>query len=955
MYVNERKASCMRSEEFQIPIETLSKAMLEKQSNGTLRFIRANRSGDWVIRVFNDEQKLDEYLLSSNVDIWKIIDKRSETPRKLYKHIDLDEVDTFTNKNSLFRNIASGTEYGVFGFSIGNKVKYIQEEKKWLKRSYRAISKEEAEDTILRKETSHFSWKKVYAISVIVLAAIPLMHGIGNPLWRTWTNTGKAPSTARANIFSATLFTYGMMSRSWSVQSGASLASALMILQGVRAQSCYELVGRYDTPDQAVGIAIAGNYAYVADRLSGLEIFNISNPSNLTIVGSYDPSETIMAVTVAGNYAYLVASVSGVLIVEITNPSNPTLAGFINTSGWVYGFSVQGNYAYVGYITSGYDIYIIDITTPANPIQMGSLAVDGIVRLAVSDKYVYGELDPSGFSIINVTNPSNPSLLVSWSFPTRPTSEIVVRGSYAYLTDWSSLFRIINIADPLNPFLIGFYSLGVPNSVGLLGSHAYIADGTLGLQIIDVSDPSRPTFSGSYNTTGTASDIAISGNHVYIAEAASGIEVIRLNCIPTNPTNTRVTAKTSDASPSKVHRSTSNLNSDTNTNRRAGAIAGILAGIFSSCFIVSSVAYLYYIRSKKREETHPTVDPLHLTRETPFELDPVVESPHKKIGENYYQYGKIDKNEAKEIHEQTGLTIVFPEDRERMKYGLEEGISGVVKIAKRIEDGQYVAFRKVRGYDHILTLERETNIQREAAGENVMPIYNSIKTEDSLYVVTPLAGFGTARDIQKELAEINDSKLTTEIVTYIAKDLLTGLKTMHDKGVCHLDIKPENIVLTKDGTSYITSFGCAKKLEGGHANIPFQADGDYRYFSPERLDAIRGQSFFDSKKADTWAVGLTLLEIIGNRFPNEILGLSTDRDEVLALCKQGYFEAKLHLVEEIKNPEIESVWWVIQRLLNPSPDARILVEQVLRTRCFSGLSKETQKTALLKLKTGEVL
>ncbi|MFM6341509.1 MAG: DUF4347 domain-containing protein, partial [Dolichospermum sp.] len=55
--------------------------------------------------------------------------------------------------------------------------------------------------------------------------------------------------------------------------------------QGVLAPT---LVGNYDTPGGATDVQVVGNYAYVGDGYSGLQIIDISNPAAPTLVGTYD-------------------------------------------------------------------------------------------------------------------------------------------------------------------------------------------------------------------------------------------------------------------------------------------------------------------------------------------------------------------------------------------------------------------------------------------------------------------------------------------------------------------------------------------------------------------------------------------------------------------------------------------------------------------------------------------
>ena len=65
------------------------------------------------------------------------------------------------------------------------------------------------------------------------------------------------------------------------------------------------LVGTYDTPGFAIGVAISGSYAYVADGDWGLQIIDVSNPASPTLVGTYDTPGYASDVAISGSYAYV--------------------------------------------------------------------------------------------------------------------------------------------------------------------------------------------------------------------------------------------------------------------------------------------------------------------------------------------------------------------------------------------------------------------------------------------------------------------------------------------------------------------------------------------------------------------------------------------------------------------------------------------------------------------------
>ncbi|MFM6073254.1 MAG: hypothetical protein ACKPB9_16970, partial [Dolichospermum sp.] len=63
-------------------------------------------------------------------------------------------------------------------------------------------------------------------------------------------------------------------------------------------------------------LQVVGNYAYVADDTSGLQIINISNPSSPTLVGTIDTPNYAHNVAVVGNYAYVANNATGLIIID---------------------------------------------------------------------------------------------------------------------------------------------------------------------------------------------------------------------------------------------------------------------------------------------------------------------------------------------------------------------------------------------------------------------------------------------------------------------------------------------------------------------------------------------------------------------------------------------------------------------------------------------------------------
>ena len=360
----------------------------------------------------------------------------------------------------------------------------------------------------------------------------------------------------------------GTMRREQSVAiSGALLAGLMLLPKQAKAEPlCPQLVGSYDTPGTAWGIAVSGNYAYVADRLAGLQIINVSDVTNPTLAGSYNTSGSAQDVVISGKHAYVTGyDVGGLQILDVSDVTNPTLAGSYNTPGYAEGVAVSDKYAYVADYNSG--LLIFDVSNVTNPILVGSYDTPGnAYGVVVSGSYAYVADETSGLLIFDVSNVTNPILVGSYDTPGRALS-VTVFGNHAYVADHDAGgLQILDVSNVTNPSLVGSYDTpGYACDIALSGNYAYVADYGFGLQILDVSNVTSPTLVGSCNTPGVAHGIAVLGNYAYVADSSSGLQIIsRLPC----PTST---------SPPSTLRSVTNSQTE-----RSVAINSIATNIFSN-------------------------------------------------------------------------------------------------------------------------------------------------------------------------------------------------------------------------------------------------------------------------------------------------------------------------------------------------------------------------------------
>ncbi len=140
---------------------------------------------------------------------------------------------------------------------------------------------------------------------------------------------------------------------------------------------------------------------------------------------------------------------------------------------------------------------------------------------------------------------------------------------------------------------------------------------------------------------------------------------------------------------------------------------------------------------------------------------------------------------------------------------------------------------------------------------NIVSVYDVGEDEGMYYIVMELVEGITL----KEYIE-RQGRLSVEQALNFSLQIASGIEVAHDNHIIHRDIKPQNIIVSRNGTLKVTDFGIARAATSN--TISPTAMGSVHYISPEQA---RGG--FSDERSDIYSLGITMFEMLTGRVPFE--------------------------------------------------------------------------------------
>ena len=138
---------------------------------------------------------------------------------------------------------------------------------------------------------------------------------------------------------------------------------------------------------------------------------------------------------------------------------------------------------------------------------------------------------------------------------------------------------------------------------------------------------------------------------------------------------------------------------------------------------------------------------------------------------------------------------------------------------------------------------------------NIVTVYDVGEENGVYYIVMELIeGITLKKYIEKK------ARVSVKEAVSIAIQVAMGIEAAHSKHIIHRDIKPQNIIISKDGKVKVTDFGIAKAATS--KTISSNVMGSVHYTSPEQA---RGG--YSDEKSDIYSLGITIYEMLTGRVP----------------------------------------------------------------------------------------